>query len=410
MAEGVTTLEIKSGYGLSRADEARCLAVARRLGRELPLTVRTTSLGAHALPPEFDGRADDYIDALMRWLPGSTPPGWSTPSTCSASASPSRRRRPSACSRRAALGLPVKLHAEQLSDQGGARWPRASARCPATTSSTCRPRACRPMAPPARGRAAARRLLLPARDPAAAGGGAARGRRAHRHGHRPQPGLVAGAVAAADAQHGLHAVPPDARRSLARRHRARGAALGLPTAAVLRAGQRADFVVWDAEHPREMAYRFGHNPCRRVWFGGVGEPLMHDTETYTLHRGTRPLLVSLPHVGTHIPETCAALRRARLRVEDTDWHLEPLYAFARELGASLLVPRCSRYVIDLNRPPDNQPMYPGAATTPSCARRASSPATRCTATARRPTRRGAAARGQPTGSPTTTRWPPNWRA
>ena len=64
MAEGVTTLEVKSGYGLSLRDEARCLAVARRLGRELPLTVRATFLGAHALPPEFEGRADDYIAAV----------------------------------------------------------------------------------------------------------------------------------------------------------------------------------------------------------------------------------------------------------------------------------------------------------------------------------------------------------
>lgn len=85
------------------------------------------------------------------------------------------------------------------------------------------------------------------------------------------------------------------------------------------------------------------------------------TESFTLHRGTAPLLVSLPHVGTDIP---AALQPAfepqALRVDDTDWHLEPLYAFARdELGASLLVPRFSRYVVDLNRPPENTPMYPG---------------------------------------------------
>ena len=71
------------------------------------------------------------------------------------------------------------------------------------------------------GRAAARRLLLPARDQAAADPGAARRRRADRAGQRPQPGLVAGAVAAADAEHGLHLLPHDARRSAARRHRAR---------------------------------------------------------------------------------------------------------------------------------------------------------------------------------------------
>jgi imidazolonepropionase len=67
-AGGVTTVEIKSGYGLSFEDEARCLRVARRLGRS-GVTVRTTSLAAHALPPEFEGRADDYIAAVCEWLP-----------------------------------------------------------------------------------------------------------------------------------------------------------------------------------------------------------------------------------------------------------------------------------------------------------------------------------------------------
>ncbi len=66
MTEGVTTLEIKSGYGLDAHTEARCLRVARRLGRELPLTVRCTSLAAHALPAEFSGRPDDYIDAAAQ--------------------------------------------------------------------------------------------------------------------------------------------------------------------------------------------------------------------------------------------------------------------------------------------------------------------------------------------------------
>jgi imidazolonepropionase len=83
--------------------------------------VRTTSLAAHALPPEFEGRPDDYIDAVCSWLPASRPPAWWMRSTPSATPSASRRRRPSAGLRAAqALGLPVKLHAEQLSDQGGA--------------------------------------------------------------------------------------------------------------------------------------------------------------------------------------------------------------------------------------------------------------------------------------------------
>ncbi len=88
---------------------------------------------------------------------------------------------------------------------------------------------------------------------------------------------------------------------------------------------------------------------------------------YTLHPGTRPLLVSLPHVGTEIPEDQRPryVERA-LATEDTDWFLDRLYAFATDLGASLLVPRYSRYLIDLNRPSDNRPMYAGANNTELC--------------------------------------------
>lgn len=82
---------------------------------------------------------------------------------------------------------------------------------------------------------------------------------------------------------------------------------------------------------------------------------------FTLHRGSQPLLVSVPHVGTQIPDDIAATLQPRaLATEDADWHLERLYAFAIELGASMIVPRCARYVVDLNRPPENTPMYPGA--------------------------------------------------
>jgi len=82
---------------------------------------------------------------------------------------------------------------------------------------------------------------------------------------------------------------------------------------------------------------------------------------FTLHRGTAPLLVSLPHVGTALAdELVPRLVPRALALEDTDWHLAEVYAFARELGASLIVPRHSRYVIDLNRPPENTPMYAGA--------------------------------------------------
>jgi len=88
---------------------------------------------------------------------------------------------------------------------------------------------------------------------------------------------------------------------------------------------------------------------------------------YTLHRGTAALLVSLPHVGTEIPEAMKpCFTTHSLAAEDTDWHLDQLYDFARELGASLIVPRYSRYVIDLNRPPENTPMYACANNTELC--------------------------------------------
>lgn len=90
-------------------------------------------------------------------------------------------------------------------------------------------------------------------------------------------------------------------------------------------------------------------------------------DSYELHCGTGPLLVSLPHDGSAIPDELAARMTEVARgAPDTDWHVSRLYAFARELGASVLVPRYSRYVVDLNRPPDDTSLYPGQNTTGLC--------------------------------------------
>jgi N-formylglutamate deformylase len=90
-------------------------------------------------------------------------------------------------------------------------------------------------------------------------------------------------------------------------------------------------------------------------------------DVFTLHRGTEPLLLSLPHDGSEIPPNLAArMTESARRAPDTDWHVSRLYGFARELGASLLVPRFSRYVVDLNRPPDDASLYPGQNTTGLC--------------------------------------------
>ena len=90
-------------------------------------------------------------------------------------------------------------------------------------------------------------------------------------------------------------------------------------------------------------------------------------ETFTLHRGTAPLFVSLPHDGTELPADIAArLTQSARRVPDTDWHVSRLYAFAHEMGASVIVPKYSRYVVDLNRPANDESLYPGQNTTGLC--------------------------------------------
>ena len=89
--------------------------------------------------------------------------------------------------------------------------------------------------------------------------------------------------------------------------------------------------------------------------------------TCTLHRGSTPLLVSVPHAGTLIPadQRHRYVERA-LQVEDTDWFLDRLYAFVKAMGASLLLPVQSRYLIDLNRPSENTPLYAGQNNTELC--------------------------------------------
>jgi len=119
--DGVTTLEIKSGYGLDFDNERKMLRVARRIGEMLGITVRTTYLAAHALPPEFAGNPDGYIDAVVEWLPRLHAEGLvdAVDAFCEGIGfSPAQTRRVFEAAR--ALGLPVKLHADQLSDLGGA--------------------------------------------------------------------------------------------------------------------------------------------------------------------------------------------------------------------------------------------------------------------------------------------------
>lgn len=122
LRDGVTTLEVKSGYGLDLENERKMLRVARRLGQTLPLTVQATCLAAHALPPEFKGRPDDYIDEVaLTMLPALAAEGLidAVDAFCEHLAfTPEQVERVFQAAAR--LNLPVKLHAEQLSSLHGA--------------------------------------------------------------------------------------------------------------------------------------------------------------------------------------------------------------------------------------------------------------------------------------------------
>ena len=271
MAEGVTTLEIKSGYGLSLQHEARCLRVARRIGAELALTVRSTCLAAHALPPEFDGRADDYIAAVCAWLPELHAAGLvdAVDAFCEGigfSAAQTRRVFDAA----KALGLPVKLHAEQLSDLGGAQLAASfralscdhlewlsdegvAAMAAAGTVAVLLPGAYyflrETRLPPVQALRHAGVPIALASD----------------HNPGTSPGLSLLLMLSMGCTY-FRLTPEEALRGVTV-HAAR--ALGLPDRGTLRAGQRADFVAWDLQHPNELAYWFGHNPCRRRIVAGV---------------------------------------------------------------------------------------------------------------------------------------------
>ena len=270
MAEGVTTLEIKSGYGLSLEAEARCLRVARALGRDRRIDVRTTFLGAHALPPEFEGRPDDYIAAVCEWLPALHAQGLvdAVDAFCEhIGFSPAQTRRVFEAAR--ALGLPVKLHAEQLSDQGGA-----------ALAASFGALSCDHLEHLSDGGIAAMKaagtvaVLLPGafymlretKLPPIAALREAGVPMAVSTDHNPgtAPGLSL-LLAAHMACSFFRLTPLEAVRGITV-HAAR--ALGLHDRGLLAAGQRADFVAWDLDHPNELAYWFGHNPCLRVVVAG----------------------------------------------------------------------------------------------------------------------------------------------
>ena len=144
-AEGVTTIEIKSGYGLTLGDELKMLRVARRLAEHVPVNISTTLLAAHALPPEFAGRADDYVTHVCdEMIPAAAAEGLADAVDvfCERIAfSPAQCERVFAAAVR--HSLPVKGHFEQLSNLGGAGWPPAARPSRPTTSNISTRPACK---------------------------------------------------------------------------------------------------------------------------------------------------------------------------------------------------------------------------------------------------------------------------
>ena len=271
MAGGVTTLEIKSGYGLTQHDEARMLRVARRIGQALLITVRTTYLAAHALPPEFDGRADEYIDAQNTWMAALHAEGLidAVDAFCEhIGFTPAQTRRVFEQARH--LGLPVKLHAEQLSDQGGAALAAefnalscdhleflsedgVQAMKQSGTVAVLLPGAFyflrETKLPPIQALRDAGVPIAIATD--------------HNPGSSPclSPLLMLNMACTI-----FRLTPAEALRGMTQQA---ARALGLSaTHGTLEVGKRADFAVWKIKHPNELAYWFGLNPCRHLVVGG----------------------------------------------------------------------------------------------------------------------------------------------
>ncbi len=386
-AEGVTTVEIKSGYGLATEAECRQLRAARRLAAEVGVDLRTTLLAAHAVPVEFDGRADDYIDLVCReTIPAAAGQGIAdaVDAFCETIGfSDAQTRRVFAAAR--AHGLPVKLHADQLSDAGGAALAAEFGALSADHLEYTSDAGVAAMA-----RAGTVAVLLPGAF--------------HLLRETQLPPIAAmreqgvPMAVATDCNPGtspstslplmlnmactLFRLTPEEALTGVTRHAAR--ALGLPRSRHARRGT--------ARRPRALGYRGARgallldgrqslpgNGARGRSLGTFGFALRSPWAARRAHatggrmtlceiaRGDSPLIVDVPHAGTFVPPAIAArLTPAARSVPDTDWHVEKLFAFARDAGATLVAATHSRYVVDLNRDPSGAALYPGADNTELC--------------------------------------------
>jgi imidazolonepropionase len=267
-AEGVTVLEIKSGYGLDVETELRMLRVARRLGERLPLRVVATFLGAHAIPPEFEGRADAYLDLVVEEaLPAAAKAGLvdAVDAFCERIAfSPAQTARVFEAAGR--LGLPVKLHADQLSDLGGAALAARYRALSAEHLEYASEDGLHAMA--AAGTVAVllpgafyflREARLPPIDALRRHGVPIAIATDCNPGSAPAVSLLLMLNMACT----LFRMTPG--EALAGITRNAAQVLGLSAShGTLAAGKAADFVAWDIGHPAELAYWIGANPCAGV--------------------------------------------------------------------------------------------------------------------------------------------------
>ena len=273
LAEGVTTLEIKSGYGLDAASEAKMLRVARRIGQELPVSVRTTFLGAHALPPEYAGRADAYIDLLcaqvLPWLAGDGLVDAVDAFCERIGFTPAQTQRVFEAA--TALDLPVKLHAEQLSDLGGAALVARHGGLSADHLEFLSEEGVAALAQ--HGTVA---VLLPGayyflretQPPPVAALRAAGVPMAVSTDCNPGTSPMTSLLLAMNMACTLWRLTPQEALAGCTIHAARALGLQDQTGS-LAVGKRADFTLWRIARPADLAYALGLNPCAGVVHGGV---------------------------------------------------------------------------------------------------------------------------------------------
>lgn len=270
IGEGVTTLEIKSGYGLDIDTELAMLSAARAIARARPVRVRTSFLGAHAVPIEYAGRADAYIDEIcLPALEAAHAAGLAdaVDGFCEGIAfTPQQIERVFA--RAQALGLPVKLHAEQLSNLGGAR---LAARFGALSADHVEYANEGDAAALAQAGSVA--VLLPGAFYALRETQAPPIAAFREHGVamavatdcNPGSSPMTSLLLAMNMACTFFRLTPEEALAGVTRNAAR--ALGIGDAGQIAPGMRADLAVWNVEHPAELAYRIGFNPLHQRFFG-----------------------------------------------------------------------------------------------------------------------------------------------